>query len=93
VRGNLRLQGGIVAAGVGADEPRLCGVVLQVAESVANYGINPTRLAPQAAAAVRAVEQGFGCEWLGRRRRAGYACPFGGRITWIASLPVSAFPR
>ena len=33
------------------------GVVLQVAEGVANYGVNPTRLAPQPAAAVRAMER------------------------------------
>jgi hypothetical protein len=49
------------------------GVVLQVTEGGANYGVNPTRLAPQAAAVVCAVEQDVWCGWLGRRRRAGYA--------------------
>jgi hypothetical protein len=49
-----------------------------VAEGVANYGVNPTRLAPQAAAAIRAVEQDVWCGWLGRWRRAGYAWPFVG---------------
>lgn len=33
--------------------------ILQGAEGGANYGVNPTRLAPQAAAAVRALEQDF----------------------------------
>ena len=54
-------------------EPRLRGVVLQVTEDVANYGVNPTRLAPQAAAGVRALERDLWCGGLGRWRRAGYA--------------------
>jgi hypothetical protein len=39
-------------------------VVVQVAEGVANYGVNPTRLAPQAAVVVCAVEQDVWCGWL-----------------------------
>jgi hypothetical protein len=45
---------------------------------VANYGVNPTRLAPQPAAGVRVVGQGLRRWGLGRRRRAGYAWPFVG---------------
>jgi hypothetical protein len=44
--------------------------LLMVAGGGANYGVNPTRLAPQTAAGVRAVEQDNWCGWLGRRRRA-----------------------
>ena len=66
---------GLQLRGAAAVEPRLRGVVLQVVVGVANYGVNPTRLAPQTAAGVRAVEQDVWCGWLGRRRRVGYACP------------------
>jgi hypothetical protein len=37
------------------------GVVVQVVVGVANYGVNPTRLAPQAAAVVCAVKQDVWC--------------------------------
>jgi hypothetical protein len=40
---------------------------------VANYGVNPTRLAPQAAAGVRALGRDLWRGGVGRRRRAGYA--------------------
>jgi hypothetical protein len=69
-RDGLQLRGrsgGAWAVGSG------CGVVLQVAEGVANYGVNPTRLAPQTAAGNRAWGRGLWCGGWGRRRRAGYA--------------------
>ncbi len=63
-RAGLRWRSGVAAVGL-AGGPRLRerGAdkrgILQGAEGGANYGVNPTRLAPQAAAAVRAVEQDF----------------------------------
>ena len=39
----------------------------------ANYGVNPTRLAPQTAAVIRAWGRGLWRRGLHRSRRAGYA--------------------
>ncbi|MGC9398924.1 MAG: hypothetical protein ACP5HM_07285 [Anaerolineae bacterium] len=55
VRGGLRLRGGIVAVRGYRSAGAWGGFA--GGGGVANYGVNPTRLAPQSAAVVCAVEQ------------------------------------
>jgi hypothetical protein len=50
---------------------------------VANYGVNPTRLAPQAAAGVRALGRDLWRGGVGRRRRAGYASRYAAAHSWL----------